>query len=707
MVSRMMVAASLLVMCQWAQAGEVLRLQAGDVRPNDVQSMDRFMAAADRQHLANTQLHIVQFKQVIRAEDQQMLKAAGVTVRHYIPDDAYIIEGSVDAIRELSQQAAVQAVVPMMPQWKKSPDLPKASVFTQHHQVVVHVHLGADEQGLAFRSALRGVQGVEILAGEGNAYYVRLGMTQIDDLTKMDEVIWIQPFQEMKLQNMELPEAMAATRGDASPMSGNYKDLNGFESGTRIMGFEEAWARGFTGKGQIVSMADTGLDSGNKSTIFRDFANIPKGYSFGLGAQDWADKMGHGTHVAGSVMGGGVASGGIVRGGAYEAEMIPQGMWSPIIDNLTVPPKLKSLFEPAFADGARVHTNSWGGGQLPGAYDSFASQVDTFIWENPDMLILFAAGNNGVDGNKDGRIDDNSMASPGSAKNVLTVGASENLVLNGGIQRKLGDLMGGQPWGIEPLKSDTLSNNADGMAAFSSRGPCRDGRIKPDIVAPGTNVLSNCSHVQNASPLWGNYNADYCWSGGTSMSTPLVAGAAAVLRQYLAQEWNNSAPSGALMKALLMNTADDMFPGQYGTGRGQELPDRAPNSIEGYGRVNIDRATTPRPLKYYYEMYDHKQGIGTSENFTERLTVPEGPLRVTLVYSDAPGAPNAARALVNNLDLEVTSADGTTKSLSSVDNVEQVVLGKVPAGEVTIKVVGKNVPQGRNGKQPFAVVVTR
>lgn len=583
------------------------------------------------------------------------------------------------------------------------------------------VQLGADELGSEFVAKIDQIPQIEILSGEGNAYYLRLEMGQLNYLASLDEVLWIQPFSAMKPLVMEFPENRGIHLMDSATGPGDYSDLTGFESGTKVLGFEEAWAKGYNGSGQIVSMADTGLDSGEVKTLIGDVrAQVLKGYSYGIGATNWSDPMGHGTHVAGSVLSNGDASGGLIRGGAFGAQMIPEGMWSPIIDNLTVPPKLAKLFSSAYADGARIHTNSWGGGQLPGAYDSYASQVDDFIWSHPDMLILFAAGNNGVDGNKDGRVDENSMASPGSAKNVLTVGASENLLNKGGIQKTLGELLNGDPWGVEPLKSDTLSNNPNGIAAFSSRGPCLDGRIKPDVVAPGTNIVSTCSTVKGASPLWGNYNPHYCYSGGTSMATPLVAGAAAVLRQYLNQAWNLPQPSAALMKAVLMNSADDLFPGQYGTGPGQELPQPAPNSHEGYGRVNIDRATSAQALEYYYGLIDQPEGVATGETWTQTVKVPGGPVKATLVYTDAPGAPNAKRALVNNLDLEMetvspsqtsTDTDEMTpqlvKSTNTTDNAEQVALADVPAGEVIVRVTGVNVPKGRNGKQGFAVVISR
>jgi serine protease AprX len=724
MVSRMIITASLLVWSQFGLAGQVLKFQRGEVPTIDKEILGALRLEASRSQPVPTRLYVMQFKQIIRDQDRNMLQDSGLKIYNYIPDDAYVVEGSPDTVLALSLRPEIQAVLPMMPIWKKSADLPRVSVFNRNNQAIVMVQLNQDSQEQEFRDHLKGLDGAEILDGEGNAYYLKVELSQIDQLARMDEVIWIQAFSQMRLQYMNFPENSSYAGFEINPQAGDYTDLTGFESGTKIMGFEEAWKRGFDGRGQQVAMADTGLDSGDIPSVVGEFqGQVKKGYSYGIGASNWSDVMGHGTHVAGSVMSNGATSGGRIRGGAFAAEMIPEGMWSPIINNLTVPAKLNKLFASVYSDGARIHTNSWGGGQIAGAYDSYASQADEFIWANPDMLVLFAAGNNGVDRSKDGRVDENSMASPGSAKNVLTIGASENLIAQGGIQRKLGELMGGEPWGVEPLKSDTLSNSADGMAAFSSRGPCLDGRIKPDVVAPGTNVVSTCSTVKGASPLWGNYNPSYCYSGGTSMSTPLVAGAAAVLRQYLSQEWGNPTPSAALMKGILIATADDMYPGQYGIGPSQELPKSAPNNHEGYGRVNIERATTPKILESYYSLIDQTQGLGTGEIFTEKVKVSAGKVKVTLVYTDAPGAPNAAKALVNNLDLEVEiappsgvgqtpplgegSLPTTLVSKNSTDNIEQLILDQAAAGELTIRVVGTNIPKGRNGKQPFAVVVSK
>ncbi|MES2965989.1 MAG: S8 family serine peptidase, partial [Bdellovibrionota bacterium] len=296
--------------------------------------------------------------------------------------------------------------------------------------------------------------------------------------------------------------------------------------------------------------------------------------------------------VAGSILGSGAKSNGPLKGGAYDASIVAESMWSPMLGGLSVPSKMGDLFGQAYDLGARIHTNSWGSPSSVGAYDAFAQKTDEFNVSHPEMLILFAAGNSGVDADKDGRIDGGSIGSPGTAKNVLTVGASENLVSKGGIQKMMKEMRNGaENWGVEPIASSRLSDNVQGIAAFSSRGPTADGRIKPEIVAPGTNILSVRSQVVGSDPLWGAYNDAYVWSGGTSMSTPLTAGAAAVVRQYLVENRKMAQPSGALMKATLIHTATELFPGQFGSvgkAKGQELVSRRPNNDEGFGRVDVD-----------------------------------------------------------------------------------------------------------------------
>jgi subtilisin family serine protease len=209
---------------------------------------------------------------------------------------------------------------------------------------------------------------------------------------------------------------------------------------------------------------------------------------------------------------------------------------------------------------------------------------------------LFAAGNSGNDSNGTGVINANSLTIQATAKNCITVGASENNRPQGSVPTPGKDENYGDEWPLkfpaEPINSDHISNNSEGMAAFSSRGPTADGRIKPDLVSPGTNILSVRSRyaVDNG---WGFLPKNdprrsyYIFMGGTSMSTPITAGAVALIRQYL-QKNGLLNPSAALIKAILIHGSVPMA-GQYTPPEVRTVP----NKDEGWGRINLNNALFP------------------------------------------------------------------------------------------------------------------
>jgi len=196
------------------------------------------------------------------------------------------------------------------------------------------------------------------------------------------------------------------------------------------------------------------------------------------------------------------------------------------------------------------------------------------------------------------------------------------------------------------------------MAAFSSRGPTLDGRYKPDLVAPGTNIISvRSSEISGYG--WGSIegNDQYMYMGGTSMSTPLVAGTAALLREYLTVIKGFTIPSAALLKAALLNSAEDIFPGKYGTGLFQEIPHSpVPNNVQGWGRVNLSNSVYPEGT-FEINYYDEQAGLNTSEYHEYSVTVYDNmrPLKINLVWTDYPGLPSAQGGLVNDLDLQITT----------------------------------------------------
>lgn len=646
--------------------------------------------------------YVVQFKNTITESDKLALKEIGLKIYRYLPDDAFIVGTSGFNLADLSAKADLQSVFPYKGNFKLSTSFSSFSVFSQQQRktILVTAFESAAVPGLLQKITERDSD-VKVLEMLDRSLAVRVKVSVIPFLSELSGIEFVEPLSPMVPMHIKL---LADEEPVEEVFNGDYTDLSGYETGTKIIRSDVLWSQGFYGADQIVAMADTGLDSGDAKKIHPDFeGSVKNGFSFGAGAKSWEDPMGHGTHVAGSVMGRGTASGGKLMGSAPKAFMVPQGMWSPIIDNLTVPPKLNRLFDAAYAEGARVHTNSWGSAQNFGAYDSMAQQVDEFTWNNPDFLVLFAAGNSGVDKDKNGIIDEGSVSSPGTSKNALTVGASENFLSVGGIQRKIGELkVAKDNWPAEPIFSSKLSDNAAGIAMFSSRGPTRDGRTKPEIVAPGTNILSvKSSLLKPEDNFWGGYSKDYIYSGGTSMATPLAAGAAAQTREVLISRFKISNPSAALVKAAMLHTAVDLYPGQYGLGPTQELKTQRPDSNQGYGRVDLEKLSL---LSDSTTRFVDSAGLAQGETFVANIDVPAGKslLLVNLVYTDAPGAVAAAAALVNNLDLKVNEKE----SASKINNHEMVELKFPAAGTYKIEVRGTNIPMGKNGKQPFSLIYT-
>lgn len=684
-------------------AGDKLFLRTGTINPKTLPVSQ----SIDLQDFNALREYVVQFKQKPTESDKAALISRGISIFKYLPDDAYIVRSTRAQSIAARKLAQVNAVIDYSPFMKVSADFSSFSIFTAQkvENVLIKTFINSDTE-----SVLEGMEKISsqilVLKSTGNSILANIPQEYIYRVASLNGIEHIQPYIPMKVWNdFDLLEG----GNEVVPtVPGDYTDLDGFEDGTKVMNFESAWNAGLTGEGQIGAMADTGVDTGDLNTIHKDLNGaIKKGFIYGMFSKSWNDPMGHGTHVAGSIVSRGTNSGGKIKGGAYGATLVAQGMWSPTMENLTVPPQLETMFTVSYNEGARVHSNSWGAPRNFGAYDNFAVQVDEFVWNHLDMLPVFAAGNSGVDKNKDGRIDANSMSSPGTSKNCLTVGASENINNHGGIQAPISKLRtAAENWPAEPISSDFISNNIDGMAMFSSRGPTLDGRTKPDVVAPGTNILSLMSQVEGASPMWGAYNKLYTYAGGTSMATPLTAGAALLVRQKL-QKDGYASPSAALVKAVLMHTATDIFPGQYGLvgeSKGQEILTERPNSVEGYGRVNVSQIVG-LPMK----VVDENEGVAQGQDLTYAADYETAPTKiwVTMVYSDAPAVANAAKTLVNDLDLVVVSPDGKELKLNdTVNNHEMIEVKNPQAGSYKVIVRGQRVPQGKSGKQPFALLIS-
>jgi hypothetical protein len=354
----------------------------------------------------------------------------------------------------------------------------------------------------------------------------------------------------------------------------------------------------------------------------------------------------HGTHVAGTAGGAGIIN---VKnmGMAPKATLINQ-YFSDIITNAPVYAKDYNMV---------VSNNSYYSSQAgcpgDGEYDAMSSYVDVQVNTNKQLLHMIAAGNDG-----------SLTCSPypaafgtiktgwQCAKNVLTVGA--------------------------------INAQNYGIASFSSRGPVKDGRIKPEIVTNGWGLLSTISN--------NSYGFDY----GTSMSSPVVTGAVALLYERYRQLNAGQDPTGTLMKAVVCNTAED-------------LGNKGPDFTFGFGMLQARRAMETIESSRYI--------IGTvsnGNNNTHNITLPSNAryLKVMLHWNDPVAAVNAAKSLVNDLDLKVTNPAAqiilpyvlnpaaaavnslATNSADHTNNIEQVVITNPAAGNYTFTINGFSVPQG-------------
>jgi hypothetical protein len=684
--------------------------------------------------------YIVQFAGPVQQAWKDAVTATGAELIDYLPDYAFKTRMTSTEATTVDGLADVVWVGLFQPSYKLNPALDRSSSIYE-----IRIERGA-AAGLATAAVMS--TGADVLRRDSNVLLVAADSAQVDAIANVVDVAWVDNFRINAKHNES--------------------------GGGIIMGANTAIASGYDGSTQIAAVADTGIGDGtaagahpdipvSRITAIHDWTAGNAGGCYRVkkdGAQDV--DSGHGTHVSVSVLGDGGA-GGVGRGNAPAANLVfqaveeyldlyafcagsPDGYYL-----IGLPDDLRDLYQQAYDAGARIHSNSWGS-DVNGDYTLDSANTDDFIWNNPDVTITFSAGNAGTDGDANGVVDNDSIGSPATAKNVITVGASENdRADNWPCDSSLGytshdayqtgqtcNSMGGNQsgflgtWGSRypadfpapPLFGDSTAGNPEQMASWSSRGPTDDGRIKPDIVAPGTWILSGYSSVyqegygdpvnaQNGAYQWDGWgmprNVDYKHMGGTSMSNPLVAGAATVVRDFY-QKTDGHNASAALVKATLINSAADMLDENNDGTDDNDFP--IPNVHEGWGRVDLANATDGT-----HQYVDNAAGINTGTTTTYQFTVDTAgsPFKVSLVWSDFASTEAAATNLVNDLDLEIQAPGGTVYkgnvfsdgwslsggSADSINNVENAYVQSAAAGTWTVRVIGSNVPQG---PQPYAIV---
>ncbi len=667
---------------------------------------------------AETGLRIVQFPGPIQESWYAAMEKAGLSVVVYLPDYAYLVWGDGSAVKRLAQTAPTRWSGLYQPFYALSPALADVQGEAPVRVVVqVYDYPGADKTVETILKA-----GVEVLRTPQRVLvYRNLGVTvkadQLSWLAALPGVVDVEPYPVYhKLDEIQ-----------GQIMAGNLNAAGTQPAGPGYL----AWLTGTVGMSTnaadypIVDVTDDGIDNGTATPLHPDF------YTFGMTQTtdrliynyNWTTDLsadgqaGHGNLNASIVAGYNDRTGSAyedVNGYNYGLGINPfgrvagskvfcnDGNWCLENDDYT------KLLSNTYALGARISTNSWGMDNW-GAYAVDDQLYDTLVRDaqpgsgayagHQQLSVVFSAGNAGS--------SDNSIGSPGNAKNVITVGAAENF----------------RPTWVDGCDvSPAGADNAMDIIDFSSRGPTDDARIKPDIVAPGTHIEGTASMATgyDGSGVCDQYMPAgqllYAASSGTSHSAPAIAGAASLIYNYYQRNYSQGVPpSPAMLKAYLINST------RYLTGT--YVNDTLPSKAQGFGEILLSAALSPLD-RILVDQSTVFKATGDLYQVTGRVSDPAKPFRVTLAWTDAPGS-TSGDAYVNNLDLEVefggriykgnAFAGATSMTGGAADprnNVESVFLPAGTSGIFTIRVKATNIAgdglpgNGDATDQDFALIAT-
>jgi subtilisin-like proprotein convertase family protein len=655
-------------------------------------------------------LALVQFVGPVKSDWLAKLRATGATVLGYAAQNGYIVHAAGDALVRVTELVGSDPTVRAATALRSSDKVERGA---ESGRVAVQTVAGAPGEDARVDAEAAGRElAPELSAARVRTHFLDLSAAEVADLAADPAVVAIEPAGVPKLHDERGAQIVAGN------LSGNAPSGPGYEAWLTTKGFGAPF-------GFAIDVTDSGLDRGVSAPVHPDLLGRI-GYAHDYTADpDATDCGGHGTNVASIAAGLGTATGQDAQGYKHGLGVAPYAQVgaSKIFrcNGAASAVNYAALTNDAYTKGARISNNSWGISNFGGyhaasqAYDGLVRDASSGTPGNQEMVEVFSAGNDG-DGNgnpADPKGDEGygSITSPGTAKNVITVGAAENVRGSGT-----------DGCGVTNAGADSVRD----LINFSGRGPTQDGRMKPDLVAPGT-------HVTGASPQHAGYtgagvcdknfggSAFYSLVSGTSQAAPHVAGAAALLRDWYVRTVDPQPPSPAMTKAVLVNTAVDVAGGD--SGKGSQIPS-APNTDEGWGRVNLGAALDDTQREYV-DQSTTLDAAGQSFLRSYQVADTGRPVRVTLAWTDPPPATVTGNAFVNDLDLEVSVggrvyrgnwlAGGVSAPGGQADfrnNLENVVLPAGTNGRMSVKVVAKSL--GGDGvpgnatplDQDFALVVS-
>lgn len=647
--------------------------------------------------------YVVQFTHSLLAyERREMQVSYGLELEEYVPKYTYLEWVDEETAAALEQHPLINAAFPLavlrvepgiMDEGEE--ETPFDDVEPEKRLVWVMLNPRAHPEQVARDLTERGGDNARVLddriIGGAARVQVEMPVARIPDIADIEGVRWVENVREPSPDSVDLGPVLE-TGFSPAPLGVNL-----------------ALEAGLRGKDQVVGIIDFGtLDDDH--CWFRDNALGHAGASHRklVGNRDDTpdSRAVHASFVCGIVAGDDVDHPGVepLRGIASDARLTYGNTW-----DVTGPGTVQTLYSylaRATLDGAYIHNTSW---HLPPdvgtpeqEYSAIAYDTDRFVWAYPECLVVASSGNSGE-----------RRGPPGSAKNSLCVSAAY---------------------------VDKATGN--GCLADGVGGPTFDRRRKPDLLAPGCDISSAVlttaapadlcpkkSHKDAGIPNAGHVGCDaahehFC---AASFAAPVAAAAAAIVRQYFVEgwyptgepkTWHKRVPSAALLKATLIGAAAKPDPAAA----------NYPTNGEGWGLLRLNRIlrlpSGTREMRVWDVRNSAGMFTGESRSRRVRVTTAGQPLRVTLVWSDPPGLIVAADPVVNDLDLVVTSPDGTQTYLGNWfrngvshphtaadpalrddrNNVEVVLVNNAATGFWTITVKATEVNVGNTG-QGYALVV--
>jgi len=606
-------------------------------------------------------MFVIQFSGPVRPEWKRELEALGIRFYDYLPVYGFIVKSSRKTIYRAGAKPYVQRILPFGSKFKLPPDYERKlnSCYERvgdRYRVRILVFEDEDLDSISTILRKKGytVEGI-------SRKYVRF----VQALLPIDEITALTGSERVKFIEFRYPIVNWNDENPVLHQAGIFDSLTG--NGGADPTDTIVWMKGIRGEGEVLGHNDDELEASNcffDGTVdgqnkIVDLCDYDNG---GCGQTSLATASGHGTHTAGTAVGGvdEGTNGTAYKGMAYKARIVSQVPLGGGSSGFGV------VLQDAYDRGARVHTNSWGyicTNCSPVAYNSDAIAIDEFVHANPDMSVVFAAGNHGDDPTCTSGCD-YTASDPATAKSDITVAAMER--------------------------------TTDAKASWSAYGSYPSGRFGNDVIAHGVTTWSACSAGASSTCASGCYIVGM---SGTSMATPAVAGMAILLRQYYRDGWYGNGtrgsaaginPSAALVRASLLASTVSI------TQDGDDLSDSpVPNGNEGAGRPVLDNVMYFSPEDEWLTLADSSDerksrlwfvdigdvaGLSTGQvdEYKLYITNPNMVTRIVLSWIDTTGSEDcaytAAGCLVNDLDLVVVdSATGDTyygnATTTGVDNL--------------------------------------